>query len=166
VRGRQFDRPLISYRQYRWPLARVAAEAPGSRVLNIADPLPPTVAEIAALIARHLDYSGQIVEVDEEIYPPTIGRTPWSIPHPFVVDCQSALHLGYSPMTTYANAVKSTCDWLVATASDGDWKERFPVLATYPRNLFDYDAADTFFGTTQSRINRKSGNVSLDVPRR
>jgi nucleoside-diphosphate-sugar epimerase len=125
-------------------LARVAAEVPGSRVLNIADPLPPTVAEIAAFIARHLDYSGRIVEVDEQIDPPIIGRTPWSVPRPFVVDCKAALDLGYSPTTTYADAVRSTCDWLVANASDGDWKERFPVLAAYPRNLFDYDAEDVF----------------------
>jgi nucleoside-diphosphate-sugar epimerase len=128
-------------------LIRAAVETPGRRVLNIADPSAPSVADIAAFIARHLDYDGRIVEVDEQIYPPSVGRTPWSVPRPFVLDCQAALDLGYSPATTYGDAVKLVCDWLVATAGDGDWKERFPVLARSPRDLFDYAVEDGFFGT-------------------
>jgi nucleoside-diphosphate-sugar epimerase len=127
-------------------LTRVAVELPGHRVLNIADPLAPSIADIA-VIARHLGYDGNIAEVGEQSYPPAIGRTPWSVPRPFVLDCRAALDLGYSPVTTYADAVKPVCDWLVATVGDGDWKERFPVLASYPRDLFDYAAEDGFFGT-------------------
>jgi nucleoside-diphosphate-sugar epimerase len=126
-------------------LTRVAVETPGLRVLNIADPSAPSVADIAAFIAQHLDYGGRIVEVGEQSYPPSVGRTPWSVPRPFVVDCRAALDLGYSPATTYADAVKSVCDWLVATAGNGDWKERFPTLARYPRDLFDYASEDEFF---------------------
>jgi nucleoside-diphosphate-sugar epimerase len=125
-------------------LSRVAVEAPGSRVLNIGDPSPPTVAEIATLITGYLDYDGRIVEVGDENYPPTIGRTPWSVPRPFVLDCQTALDLGYAPASTYADAVKPICDWLAETAPDGDWKERFPILARNPRNHFDYAAEDAF----------------------
>jgi hypothetical protein len=62
-----------------------------------------------------------------------------------VLDCRAALDLGYSPATTYADAVKLVCDWLVATVGDGDWKERFPDLARYPRDLFDYAVEDEFF---------------------
>jgi len=91
-------------------LVCVAAEAPGSHVLNIADPDAPTVAEIAARIAHYLDYQGRVVELDNPSYPPLIGRTSWSLPRPFVVDCQAALALGYSPVTTYADAVAATCD--------------------------------------------------------
>jgi nucleoside-diphosphate-sugar epimerase len=130
-------------------LTRVAAETPGRRVLNVADPSAPSVADIAAFVAQHLDYDGHIVKVDEQIYPPSVGRTPWSVPRPFVLDCRAALDLGYSPATTYADAVKLVCDWLVATVGDGDWKERFPVLARYPRDLFDYAVEDEFFGTQQ-----------------
>jgi nucleoside-diphosphate-sugar epimerase len=129
--------------------ARVAAETPGSRVLNIADPDTPTVAEIAAFAARYLDYESRIVGVDDPRYPPLIGRTPWALPRPFVVDCRAARGLGYSPTTTYADAVEATCDWLVNDAANGDWKERYPVLASYPRNRFDYDAEDAFFRTLQ-----------------
>ena len=114
-----------------------------------ADPSAPSVADIAAFIAQHLDYDGRIVEVDEQIYPPSVGRTPWSVPRPFVVDCRAALDLGYSPATTYADAVKLVCNWLVATVGDGDWKERFPILASYPRDLFDYAAEDAFFAAEQ-----------------
>jgi len=130
-------------------LTRVTVETPGHRVLNIADPSAPSVADIAAFIAQHLDYNGRIVEVDEQSYPPSVGRTPWSVPRPFVVDCRAALNLGYSPATVYADAVKLVCDWLVATVGDGDWKERFPILASYPRDLFDYAVEDEFFGAQQ-----------------
>jgi nucleoside-diphosphate-sugar epimerase len=126
-------------------LIRVAVGAPGRRVLNIADPFAPTVADIAARIARHLDYDGRIVAVDEQGYPPAVGRTPWSVPRPFVLDCRAALDLGYSPAATYADAIKPICDWLVATVGEGEWKERFPLLARYPRDLFDYAAEDKYF---------------------
>jgi hypothetical protein len=42
-----------------------------------------------------------------------------------------------------------TYDWLVNDAPNGDWKERYPLLASYPGNHFDYDAEDTFFRTSQ-----------------
>jgi nucleoside-diphosphate-sugar epimerase len=126
-------------------LTFVAVATTGKRVLNIADPDAPSVAEIAALIARHLDYNGRIVGADDPGYPPVIGRTPWSVPRPFMVDCRAAQDLGYVPATSYTDAIRSTCDWLVASASEGDWKDRFPVLASYPRNLFDYAAEDAFF---------------------
>jgi nucleoside-diphosphate-sugar epimerase len=122
-------------------LTRVAIEAPASRVLNIADPSAPSVAEIAGLISQHMSYTGDIVEVPGEDYPPILGRTPWSVPRPFVLDMQAAAGLGYAPVTTYADAVKLTCDWLVETASDGDWRERFPGIARSPE-LFDYPTED------------------------
>jgi len=127
-------------------LVRVASEATGSRVLNIADPDPPTVAEIAASIARHMDYRGRVVALDTlGGYPAVVGRTPWSVPRPFVLDCQAALALGYTPVTTYAQAVGATCDWLVADAANGDWRERYPVLASYPRDHFDYAVENAFW---------------------
>src|SRR5580704_2938445 len=46
-------------------LTRVAVEVPGCRVLNIADPSAPTVADIAGQIAQHLNYDGRIVEVGD-----------------------------------------------------------------------------------------------------
>ena len=126
-------------------LARVAVQTRGSRILNIADSDTPTVADIARLTAEHLNYEGRIVKVDDPTYPPKIGRTPWSVPRPFIVDCRAAIDLGYSPKTTYAGAIGATCNWLVNDATKGDWKERFPVMAAYPRDPFDYAAEDAYF---------------------
>jgi hypothetical protein len=61
-----------------------------------------------------------------------------------MVDCQAALALGYAPVTTYADAVGAVCDWLVADAAQGDWKERYPVMAGYKVDPFDYAAEDRF----------------------
>src|SRR5262249_10910128 len=63
-------------------VTRVAIEAPANRVLNIADPSAPTVAEIARAIAQHMGYEGQILEVPGGAYPPPLGRTPYSVPRP------------------------------------------------------------------------------------
>src|SRR6266436_3739902 len=122
-------------------LTRAVVEAPANRVLNIADPSAPSVAEIAASIGQHMGYKGQIVEVPGKDYPAPLGRTPWSVPRPFILDVRAAGELGYSPATTYADAVKLTCNWLVETASEGDWRERFPAIAR-PPEPFDYAAED------------------------
>lgn len=127
-------------------LVHTVLEVQGTRVLNIADPTAPSVAEIAALIAQHLAYQGAFVNGTDDDYPPIIGATPWSVPRPYIVDTQAALNLGYVPATGYADAVAGICSWLVETAHEGDWRERFPVLARYPRDLFDYAAEDEFLG--------------------
>jgi nucleoside-diphosphate-sugar epimerase len=121
-------------------LTRVVIEAPANRVLNIADPSPPSVAEIAASITQHMGYKGQIVEVPGEDYPAAL-RAPYSVPRPFILDVRAAGESGYSPATTYADAVKLTCNWLVETASDGDWLERFPCFRP-PPDPFDYGEED------------------------
>jgi nucleoside-diphosphate-sugar epimerase len=138
-------------------LTRVVVAAPGRRILNIADPVAPTVAEIGAAITQHLGYRGQIVAMGEQGSAPTVGRTPWSVPRPFVVDCRAAEALGYAPATTYADAVKPTCDWLLATAGDGDWKSRFPRLAAYPWPLFDYTIEDAWFAAREAGENAGTG---------
>jgi len=131
-------------------LVHTALEVPGSRVLNIGDPDAPSVAEIANLIARHLLYEGTLVNGSDSGNPPMIGGTPWSVPRPFVIDTRAALDLGFSPATTYADAVPAMCDWLVETArAGGDWRKQFPSYARYG-DPFDYAAEDRFF-TNQQR---------------
>ena len=125
-------------------LARLCLEAPGTRVLNIGDPDPPNVAEIGRLIARGMGYGGRYAGVRHSDYPPSMGSTPWSCPRPFLIDGQAALEIGYRPVTTYAEAVIETCRWLVEVDGTAPWPELFPVLARYPRNLFDYAAEDDF----------------------
>lgn len=122
-------------------LTRVAIEAPASRVLNIADPSAPSVAEIAAFISQHMSYTGDIVEVSGEDYPPIPAGHPGLCHAPLSSICRRPRGVGYAPVTTYADAVKLTCDWLIETASDGDWRQRFPGIARSPE-LFDYPTED------------------------
>jgi hypothetical protein len=91
-----------------------------------------------------MGYKGRFIEVDDTAYPPIIGRTPWSLPRPIVIDTGAARELGYLPALSYQEALFETLDWLIATAWHGDWRARFPVLAAYPRELFDYAEEDSF----------------------
>ena len=126
-------------------LVRTTLENPGQRVLNIADPVALTVSEIATSIGRHLKYEGRFIELNDPAELTLLGRTPWSVPRPFTLDCSSARELGYKPVAHYPDAVGAVCRWLVETASIGDWKRRFPTLAGYPWDLFDYMAEERFF---------------------
>jgi nucleoside-diphosphate-sugar epimerase len=124
-------------------MVRVALEAPGARILNIADPSALSVAEIGAALAAHLDYRGAFLALDDKDYPPRLGATPWSVPAPFTLDVSAAAALGYKPVATYRRASKETCDWLTR-AAPRNWREAFPVLASYPQEHFDYAAEDSF----------------------
>lgn len=123
-------------------VARVSLEAKGSRILNIADPTAPNVAEIATLIAQHMHYSGQLVEVAGDV---DVGFTPWSGPNSVVLDTSAALALGYIPVSTYGDSIGSICDGLAEAAVGRDWREIFPAFARYPAP-FDYELEDGFFG--------------------
>lgn len=124
-------------------LARVALDRPGTRILNIADPEALSVAGIGSAIGRHMGFAGRFVPLSGEAFPTRIGRTPWSVPRPFVLDTTAALAIGYAPVTTYQQSIGPICDDLVRDASGGDWRARFPILAGYPYEQFDYDAEDT-----------------------
>jgi hypothetical protein len=65
---------------------------------------------------------------------------------PFILDVRAAGKLGYSPAANYADAVKLTCNWLVETASDGDWRERFPGFRP-ASDPFDYGEEDRLLDT-------------------
>lgn len=123
----------------------VALGRPESRILNIADPAAPTVLEIGATIAEALGWDGTLVpfEAGDGDPGPAVGRTPWSIPAPFIVSSEAAIRLGYTPVTDYALAAPGNCRWLADQATSG-WEQRFPVLAAYRRALFDYEAEDAF----------------------
>ncbi|MGQ4274827.1 NAD(P)H-binding protein [Terrihabitans sp. B22-R8] len=121
-------------------LAKAVLDQPASRVLNVADPQAPSAFEIATLIAAHMNYRGEIIRLGANA-DPEIGRSPWSVPGPFVLDMRAAEALGYRPITTYAEAVGPICGWLARQEPSG-WREAFPVLAAYPWPLFDYAAED------------------------
>ncbi|MBO8191981.1 NAD(P)-dependent oxidoreductase [Streptomyces oryzae] len=129
-------------------LVRLAARQPATRVLNAADPEAPTVARIAELHDEVLGWECRTVLLDgappEDA--PTVGRTPWSLPHPLVLDMAAAeRELGYRPVTTYEQALPQTVDWLLGQIRGRDWREALPEMAAAydPKgDLFDYAAED------------------------
>lgn len=71
---------------------------------------------------------------DSLTYPPAHGATPWSIPHPLTFTAAAA------STATYAQSVEAAIRWLLDTVDRHDWRERLPVLASYPDDMFDYQA--------------------------
>ena len=127
-------------------LIEVAAESPGARVLNSADPDAPSALEIARTIARQLDHSWQEVLLDDA---PAdgLGRTPWDAPHPIVLDTTAALELGYVPAGDYAATVADMVDWLVTAAQGGEGSDLLPAPDDeYFAPLLDYPAEDRRLG--------------------
>jgi nucleoside-diphosphate-sugar epimerase len=112
-------------------------EARGAHVLNAADPDPPTVREIGALIAAHYASAIQLAAFPGPPKGP-VGSHPWCVARPLVVDMTRALALGYRPVTTYAEALGAACAAAEAAAGAGI------ALPAYFESLFDYAAEDAF----------------------
>jgi nucleoside-diphosphate-sugar epimerase len=116
-------------------LIRLAATKPGDRALNAGDPDPPTTLEICRAIGDALDHEFEPVLLPADEY-----DNPWAAPkhQPLVVSMAAAEEeLGYWPVTTYPEAVKETCAWLVGELEGGrTWD------GTYLEGMLDYAAED------------------------
>jgi nucleoside-diphosphate-sugar epimerase len=116
-------------------LIRLAARNPGDRALNAGDPDPPTTLEICRAIGNSLGHEFEPVLLSGDEY-----DNPWGAPNtkPFVVSMAAAEEtLGYEPVTTYPEAVRETCAWLVGELADGrNWD------GTYLEGMLDYEAED------------------------
>lgn len=114
-------------------LIRLAAARPGDRLLNCGDPDPPTILEICQAIGQTLEHEFAPVLLSGEGFP-----HPWRVPRPIVVSMDAAeRELGYRPVTTYPEAVRQTCAWLVAELESGrSWE------GTYLEATLDYAAED------------------------
>jgi nucleoside-diphosphate-sugar epimerase len=128
-------------------LVAVASEKAGSRVLNIADAVALSIAEIGATIGQAMRYRGRLLGLEEGRFPRGVGRTPWSTPGPFVLDTSAAQSLGYAPVADYGTTVGAICEDLIRTAAGRNWREAFPALAGYPYEQFDYAAEDEALGS-------------------
>lgn len=124
-------------------LVLAAAERPADRVLNAADPRPPTVRAMAAAVDELLGHEAEEYLLDGP-GEPGLGRTPWSLEHPVVLDTARAeRELGYRPACDWAGSLPGTVAWLVEAARGRDWREAFPRLAArWGRTAFDYAAED------------------------
>jgi nucleoside-diphosphate-sugar epimerase len=118
-------------------LIRLAAERPGSRVVNCGDPEPPSVLEIGRAVGAALGHAFDEVLIAESSYERRDLSNPWAVPFPLVVDMGAAeRELGYRPVTSYVEAVRATCAWLAEEAPRRDW------TGTYLGKYFDYAAED------------------------
>ncbi len=119
-------------------LIRLAAAQPGNRPLNAGDPDPPTTLEICRAIGDALDHEFEPVLFPEDSEELPGLDNPWAVPRPFVVSMTVAEEeLGYRPVTTYPEAVRDTCAWLVAELEGGrSWD------GTYLEGMLDYAAED------------------------
>jgi nucleoside-diphosphate-sugar epimerase len=118
-------------------LVRLAAMSPATRVLNCGDPSPPSVLEIARAAGAALGHDFEEVLVPESGYERRELSNPWAVPFPLLVDMSLAeRELGYRPVTTYTEAVRETCEWLVEDGAHRDWS------GTYLGRYFDYAAED------------------------
>lgn len=118
-------------------LIRVALAAPGTRVLNAADPEALTVTAIGEVIAAIYAYDWTLVPFEG---PPVgaVGRNPWAIPRPIVLDMARAEAIGYRAVTHYQGAIGEACASAEAAARAG---VTFPAYLTA---MFDYAAEDAF----------------------
>jgi nucleoside-diphosphate-sugar epimerase len=116
-------------------LIRLAAARPGDRILNGGDPDPPSTLEICHAIGNALEH-----EFEPVLLPADEFNNPWGVPSSssLIVSMEAAAReLGYRPVTTYPEAVKETCAWLVGELESGrSWE------GSYIQATLDYAAED------------------------
>lgn len=125
-------------------LCRLALDQPGTRILNAVDPTAPTVAEIGLAIAAVYEANLDLVYLEG---PPRggVGRHPWCIPFPIVMDMARSSALGYRPVTRYQDAVADACRSAELAADTG------VIFPDYINALFDYAAENAFFAKSDAR---------------
>jgi nucleoside-diphosphate-sugar epimerase len=121
-------------------LVELAAERPGARILNSADPDAPSGLEISRTIAGQLDWSWDEVLLDDGA-DENLGRHPWDSRYPIVLDMTAAAELGYSPVGDYATTVADEVEWLVSAEREGRLDHEFF------EPFFDYAAEDRYLAT-------------------
>jgi nucleoside-diphosphate-sugar epimerase len=132
-------------------LVRLAARRPGSRVLNAGDPVAPTTGRIAQAVDEVMGRPGRTVLVDGPPPAPGVGESPWSVPHPMVLDMSAAeRELGYRAVTTYEEALPATVEWLAGAVRSTDWRSAFPTVARLSDqgDWFDYAAEDAWLAAS------------------
>ncbi len=122
-------------------LVRLIADRKASGVFNCGDPDPPTVLEMARRISRTVGHEWTEVLLPDAEGRGMVGNTPWSAAKPFIVDMTAAeRELGYTPATTWDDAIDAQVVWLLEATRDRDWQEVLPRGAQYLQ--FDYEGED------------------------
>jgi nucleoside-diphosphate-sugar epimerase len=123
-------------------LAVHSLDLEGSRVLNAGDPDCPTVNEIANHVAQAMHHDWEVIPLPEEESTGPVGETPWSDPHPIVLDTSASLAVGYQPAVTYAAAMPELVEAALNETAGRDWHDVYPNLASYASGMFNYAAED------------------------
>jgi len=118
--------------------AQHPAHHTAKRILNATDPDAPTVREIGEAISDALDHPLEHLLVPGLAYDSPQLANPWAVARPMVLDMTAAqAELGYHPITTYAQAVRDTAEWLATEIRRGrSWED------TYLNRYFNYAAED------------------------
>lgn len=122
--------------------ALACAERNLGGIYNVADEYGPDVQQIGEAISEQLRCKAEFVSVENK---GTVGRTPWSIPRPFLVSGAKLARDTGLPASSYNRLVRDAVTWL-ADLNPADWRTAFPQLAAYPWDLFDYAAEDAVLG--------------------
>lgn len=126
-------------------LARLCMSLPAARVLNVADPTPLRVREIAAAISHAISMELNLVPFEGKPAAPSfIGSTPWSTERAFVLNTSRAKALGWDGGGEYKEQVGEVSRWLIDVAQRDDWKKHFTHFAAYEYDPFDYAAEDAW----------------------
>jgi nucleoside-diphosphate-sugar epimerase len=125
-------------------LALLTAEQDIGGPFNIADETAPNVLEIGQTIIDFLCADPTTIELFPMEKAGVVGRTPWSVPSPFIISSDKALAVGLDQLSVYQQDAPDMLAWLAKLNPD-DWRTAFPVLASYPYDQFDYAAEDRFF---------------------
>lgn len=125
-------------------LAALVSAVAAGRVPGIFNAVDPQVTGASAILQCVAD----TMEADVEFvrFPGLsghVGQHPWAVPRPFTASDAAARAIGYQPAGGYADLAPSVIEWLAGQDSS-DWQQRFPGLAAYPYDLFDYAAEDAF----------------------
>jgi nucleoside-diphosphate-sugar epimerase len=119
-------------------LIEVAANNPGPRILNSADPDAPCAVEIARTVAGHLGHHWEEVLLGHDA-PAGLGLHPWDRVPGIRLDMTAARRLGYEPAGDYASTVTAELDWLVSIA------DRAPAFHDdYFAPMLNYAAEDDY----------------------
>ena len=112
-----------------------------SGTFNAADPVAPSVAEIARLVGAAMGHEFTLIPVESLPDAAThVGQTPWSTARPMRLSTDLARATGWDGGPDYATCLQPYLDWLRAMSAD--WKTAFPVFGAYGHDPFDYAAED------------------------
>ena len=114
-------------------LTRHLAERRITGPFNVADPVAPSVAQIAAAVGMVMGHRFDLTD-----HP--IGQTPFAVEHPVRLSMARARATGWDGGPDYAACLPDYIAWLITQRDD--WQTAFPVFQHYGHDPFDYVAED------------------------